>query len=209
MSSAFREKATYRVVIVIANKKRDQQKRKPQKRKLCVYCGSKFGKDQSFRKMCQSLADEMIHADIDLVYGGGRVGLMGEIANSVAARGGKVYGVIPRGLFQKEVAATDITKLYLVNNMHERKALMEKLADFFVAIPGGWGTLDEFFEIITWRQIGIHSKPVGLLNYKGFFDPLILQMKNMVKQGFVDKDHFKNVIIAKTSRELIKKISKC
>lgn len=183
-----------------------EKKQRIRRQRLCVYCGSKFGNDPGFRKLCHELAGEMVKHNIDLVYGGGKVGLMGEIAYSVLKNGGKVFGVIPKGLFQKEVAATEITRLYKVNGMHERKALMEKLSDFFVAIPGGLGTLDEFFEIITWRQIGIHKKPVALLNYKGFFDPLILQMADMVKKGFVDKDHFKNVIIVNTPKQLIKKI---
>lgn len=175
-------------------------------KRICVYCGSKFGTDPDFKKLCKDMAKQMVAKNYDLVYGGGQVGLMGEISNQVMTAGGKVFGVIPRGLFRKEVAATEVTKLYKVKNMHERKALMEKLSDYFVAIPGGWGTLDEFFEIITWRQIGIHQKPVAILNYKGFFDPLLCQLEKMNDYGFVDQDHFKHLIIAKDVKSLLRKI---
>jgi hypothetical protein len=122
----------------------------------------------------------------DLVYGGGRVGLMGAVSGAVMKTGGQVFGVIPEGLFGKEVADSSITDLQVVGSMHERKALMEKLSDAFLAIPGGWGTLDEFFEILTWAQIGLHRKPIVLLNLDGFFDPLIAQTDLMVREGFID-----------------------
>ena len=143
------------------------------KKRICVYCGSRSGAHAKYE-------------GFDLVYGGGRVGLMGVVSRTVMSEGGQVFGVIPDGLFGKEVADTDITDLQVVGSMHERKALMEKLSDAFLAIPGGWGTLDEFFEILTWAQIGIHKKPVLLLNIDGFFDPLVAQMDLMVREGFVD-----------------------
>jgi uncharacterized protein (TIGR00730 family) len=159
------------------------------RKRICVYCGSRSGTDSKYEKMAVALGTRMVTEQIDLVYGGGRVGLMGVVSRTVMNQGGQVFGVIPDGLFGKEVADTDITDLQVVASMHERKALMEKLSDFFLAIPGGWGTLDEFFEILTWAQIGIHSKPILLLNLDGFFDPLLAQIQLMVREGFVDSKY--------------------
>ncbi len=150
----------------------------------------------------------MVDSELDLVYGGGDVGLMGHLSKSVMSNGGKVYGVIPRGLFAKEVASRHITKLFSVSSMHERKAKMEKLSDAFLAIPGGFGTLDELFEIITWNQIGLHTKPVFLLNEFGFYDSLIQQMKKMVKEGFISPAHYSQLRIAKNLQELKKQLLK-
>lgn len=156
------------------------------KKRICVYCGSRSGNSPVYTQVAEELGQKMVHRQLDLVYGGGRVGLMGVVSGSVMDHGGQVFGVIPDGLFGKEVADTRITDLQVVQSMHERKALMEKMSDAFLAIPGGWGTLDEFFEILTWAQIGIHKKPIGLLNFQGFFEPLLQQMEKMVQEGFVD-----------------------
>ena len=126
--------------------------------------------------------------DIGLVYGGARVGLMGALADAVLAGGGQVIGVIPRALVEKEVAHSGLTDLRVVTSMHERKAMMADLADAFIALPGGWGTLDEMFEILTWAQLGLHHKPCGLLNVQGYFDPLLSFLDHTMEQGFVRRD---------------------
>jgi uncharacterized protein (TIGR00730 family) len=152
---------------------------------LCVYCGSSFGKDTAYADAARLLAKEMVAQDIGLVYGGGKVGLMGVIADEVLKLGGVATGIIPQALFEKEVGHTGLTELRVVQDMHERKALMAELAEGFVALPGGIGTLEELFEILTWAQLGFHQKPVGVLNVNGFYDGLIAFLQMQVTQGFV------------------------
>ena len=176
------------------------------RKRICVYCGSRTGKSAHFALLARSLAEQMVQEKIDLVYGGGRVGLMAVVSQTVMALGGQVFGVIPGGLFSKEIADCDITDLQVVGSMHERKALMEKLSDAFIAIPGGWGTLDEFFEILTWAQIGIHKKPIAILNHQGFFDPLLQQMENMIEEGFVAPENRELLIVASTVSEVLEKL---
>jgi len=173
------------------------------KKRICVYCGSRMGKNPQYEQLATELADKMVARNLDLVYGGGRVGLMGVVSSTVMKRGGQVFGVIPEGLFGKEVADTNITDLQVVGSMHERKALMEKLSDGFLAIPGGWGTMDELFEILTWNQIGIHQKPVALLNANGFFDPLMRQMEVMVREGFLDEKYMPLMKVGRTVDEVL------
>jgi hypothetical protein len=162
-----------------------------------------MGNNPSYQRLAIELGEKMVARNFDMVYGGGRVGLMGVVSSTVMKKGGQVFGVIPDGLFGKEVADTSLTDLQVVGSMHERKALMEKLSDAFVAIPGGWGTLDELFEILTWTQIGIHHKPVTLLNANGFFDPLIQQVDVMVREGFVDPKYIPLMKIGKTVDEIL------
>lgn len=176
------------------------------RKRICVYCGSRSGTSPAYAALATELGQKLVSGQMDLVYGGGRVGLMGIVSRTVMQEGGQVFGVIPDGLFGKEVADTQITDLQVVSSMHERKALMEKLSDAFVAIPGGWGTLDEFFEILTWAQIGIHSKPIGLLNFNGFFEPLIQQTQKMVQEGFVDPKYLDLLVVGSTVDELLAKI---
>ncbi len=176
------------------------------KLKLCVYCGSKFGSDPSFESIAKELAKLMVQNNFDLVYGGGKVGLMGVVSGQVMSLGGEVTGVIPGGLFGKEVADTGITSLRVVGSMHERKALMESLSDGFVILPGGWGTMDEFFEILTWAQIGLHNKPIGILNHNGFYDLLLAQMQAMNQNGFVNEANQKLFFVGQTPAELIDKM---
>jgi len=152
---------------------------------LCVYCGSSFGNSSFYAEAARALATEMVKQDIGLVYGGGKVGLMGVIADEVLALGGKAVGVIPQALFDKEVGHNGLSELHVVQTMHERKALMAELADGFAALPGGIGTLEELFEILTWAQLGFHQKPVGVLNVEGFYDGLIAFLQVQVTQGFV------------------------
>jgi uncharacterized protein (TIGR00730 family) len=152
---------------------------------LCVYCGSSFGNSAVYANAARALAKEMIDRNISLIYGGGNVGLMGVIADEILRLGGEVTGVIPQALLDKEVGHLGLTHLHIVQNMHERKAMMAELADGFVAMPGGIGTLEELFEILTWSQLGFHQKPVGVLNVDGFYNGLIAFLQMQVKQGFV------------------------
>ncbi|MCE3011229.1 MAG: TIGR00730 family Rossman fold protein [Proteobacteria bacterium] len=176
--------------------------------KVAVYCGSKMGQSRRIQDAVIQLGYEMAKAEIDLVYGGGRVGLMGLIADTLLGQGRAVDGVIPRSLFQKEVAHLGLTQLHEVANMHERKALMEKLSDAFIILPGGFGTMDEFFEIITWKQIGVHKKPIGLLNIDGFYDALLVFMKSQVAAGFVLAEDLEQVIVSSDPQELVQKLQK-
>jgi uncharacterized protein (TIGR00730 family) len=154
-------------------------------RRVCVFCGSSSGANPAYAATTIALADEVVRRGLGLVYGGGNVGLMGILADRVLAAGGEVTGVIPDGLATKEVAHEAITELRVVASMHERKAVMADLADGFLALPGGLGTLEELFEILTWAQLGIHAKPCGLLDVDGFYAPLISCLDTTVRAGFV------------------------
>jgi uncharacterized protein (TIGR00730 family) len=157
--------------------------------RICVYTGTNKGARQEYQQAARDLALEMVSRGIGLVYGGGRLGLMGIVADSIMEAGGEVIGVIPGALIPNEVANKNLTQLIEVGSMHERKATMADLADGFIALPGGFGTLDELFEIVTWAQLGIHRKPVGLLNVLGFYDPLLAMVQHLVKEGFVSALH--------------------
>ena len=163
-------------------------------RRICVFTGSNPGKRPEYREAAQALGREMVERGMGLVYGAASVGLMGVVADAVLAGGGEVIGVIPRGLFRREVGHEGLTQLHEVNSMHERKALMADLADGFIALPGGYGTFDELFEIITWEQLGIHSKPIGLLDVAGYFEPLLALIAHAVAEGFVPSQHSEIVI---------------
>jgi uncharacterized protein (TIGR00730 family) len=157
--------------------------------KICVFCGANLGVQPIYAEAARAMSQALVQRGIGLVYGGGTVGLMGTIARTVAAAGGNVVGVIPGALMVKELASEAIGELIVVNTMHERKAKMASLVDAFIALPGGFGTLDELFEAITWGQLGIHSKPVGLFNVNGFFDPLLQWVDHAVAEGFVRPHH--------------------
>jgi len=152
---------------------------------LCVYCGSNFNGDPVLRQAIEALARTMVSQNIALVYGGGSVGVMGVIADEVMKLGGTVTGVIPQFLMDKEVGHKGITQMIITENMHQRKQKMADLSDGFVILPGGFGTLEEFFEVLTWLQLGLHSKPIGVLNVSGFYDPLFAQMDMMVQHRFL------------------------
>lgn len=158
-------------------------------RRLCVYCGSNPGVLPDYLEAAQELGALMARRRIELVYGGGNVGLMGHLAQSVLAHGGHVIGVIPRHLASREVAHTGLSDLRVVDSMHERKALMAELADGFIALPGGIGTLEELLEVMTWAQLGLHDKPCGLLNVAHFFDPLQVFLDHLVDQRFLHPAH--------------------
>ena len=154
-------------------------------RNICVFCGSQSGTDLRYRQAAIELGGLLAQRGHGLVYGGGHVGLMGVIADTVLEAGGSVTGVIPRPMTERELAHETVTKLYVVSSMHERKALMASLSDAFIALPGGYGTLEELFEVIAWAQLGIHRKPIGLLNVAGYFDALLSLVDHMIGEGFI------------------------
>jgi uncharacterized protein (TIGR00730 family) len=157
--------------------------------RLCVFCGSNVGTRAAYREAARALGCEMARRGIGLVYGGGKVGLMGVIADAVLEAGGEAIGVIPDHLIAKEVEHRGLTELRVVGTMHERKALMADLSEGFIALPGGYGTYDEFCEVVTWAQLGLHQKPLGLLNVAGFFDPLLAMFDHATQEGFIRPDH--------------------
>jgi uncharacterized protein (TIGR00730 family) len=156
---------------------------------IAVYCGASPGADPVYADAARALARVLVEHNIALVYGGGKVGLMGVIADEVLCLGGEATGVIPRALMEREVGHAGLTRLFVVKDMHERKAMMSDLADGFIAMPGGMGTLEELFEMVTWAQLGIHAKPIGLLNVNGFWDGLVGFVDHLVAQGFVRPAH--------------------
>lgn len=153
--------------------------------RICVLAGSKFGTRPEYRTAAEQFGRVLVQRGIELVYGGARVGLMGVVADAVLAGGGRVTGVIPEALVAREIAHTGLDDLRIVDTMHERKATMADLSDGFVALPGGWGTFDELFEILTWAQLDLHGKPVGVLNVEGYFDPLLSLVAHSINEGFV------------------------
>jgi len=158
-------------------------------KRLSVFCGSSPGAEPEFAAAARELGLEFLRRDIGLVYGGGRVGLMFEIARTIHERGGRVTGVIPRDMVEKELAYTEPRDLRIVETMHERKALMAELSDGFIALPGGLGTMEEFFEVVTWAQLGIHRKPCGLLNVAGYFDPILRFLDRAATLKFLQPEH--------------------
>lgn len=163
-------------------------------RRVCVFCGSSTGHDPRHAAAAAAMGRALVAADLELVYGGGAVGLMGIVADAAMQAGGRVTGVIPRGLFRREVRHEAITELHETNSMHERKALMYELSDAFVAMPGGIGTMEELFETLTWAQIGLHAKPVGVLDVNGFYQPLLGFLQQMVADGFVKPRHVDAIV---------------
>ncbi|MCE2949077.1 MAG: TIGR00730 family Rossman fold protein [bacterium] len=174
---------------------------------VCVFCGSNPGVLLEYRAAAEMLARQIVEADCTLVYGGGRVGLMGVIGDAAMAAGGRVIGVTPRRLVEKEVAHTGLTELRVVESMHERKAMMAELSDAFVALPGGLGTFEEFFEVLTWSQLGYHSKPCGLLNVAGYYDQLLGFLDHCVSQGFVHPKHRSMVLTDEEPARLIDQLA--
>lgn len=171
---------------------------------ICVFCGANISDDPALLDAIEQLARVMVSKDITLIYGGGKVGVMGVIADAVLAKGGKAVGVIPQFLMDKEVGHTGLTELHIVENMHQRKQMMNDLCDGIIMLPGGFGTLEEFFEVLTWLQLGLHSHPVGVLNVNGFYDHLLLQMDVMVQQRFL-KPANRNLVL--TSADAIELVS--
>jgi uncharacterized protein (TIGR00730 family) len=176
-------------------------------KRLCVFCGSRTGSDGLYASAAQQLGTEMARRGIELIYGGGNVGLMGVIADAVLDAGGMVTGVIPEALAAKELAHGQIQDLRVVSSMHERKALMAELADGFVAMPGGLGTLEEFFEVLTWGQLGFHGKPVALFNVGGYFDGLLAFIDHAVTHQFIRSEHGRMVIAESTVGNLFERMA--
>jgi uncharacterized protein (TIGR00730 family) len=154
-------------------------------KRICVFCGSSNGFEPVYAESARALGNVLAGNGIGLVYGGGNIGLMGVVADAVMERGGEVIGVIPEALVQRELAHRSVTELIVVRSMHERKAKMAELSDAFVAMPGGYGTFEEFCEIITWAQLGLHRKPCAILNVEGYYDPLLALFDRAVVEGFV------------------------
>ena len=172
-------------------------------RRLCVFCGSSRGADPGYAEAARQLGQALAAAGIELVYGGAAVGLMGEVADAVLAAGGTVIGVMPASLSRRELAHTGLSELHIVGSMHERKAMMAELADGFIAMPGGIGTLEELFEIWTWAQLGHHAKPCSLLNVNGFYDGLISFLDSVVARGFVRPATREMLLVAETPAALL------
>jgi len=170
---------------------------------ICIFCGANFNDDPLLAEAVELLAEVMVSRKMDLVYGGGKVGVMGLIADAVLKRGGKAIGVIPQFLMDKEVGHEGLTELRIVENMHQRKQLMNDLCDGIIMLPGGFGTLEEFFEVLTWLQLGLHNKPIGVLNINGFYDHLLKQMDVMVEQKFLKPANRNLVITADDPVELV------
>ena len=172
-------------------------------KRLAVYCGSSMGNDPAFAGTARALGAEMARRGIELVYGGGRLGLMGVVADSVLAAGGRAHGVIPKALIDLEVAHEGLTELHIVTSMHERKAKMTELTDAFVALPGGIGTFDELFEAWTWNALGYHAKPFALLNVSGFWDGLIAFLDHTTASGFMSPARRAQLLVAEEIGEAI------
>ena len=156
--------------------------------RLCVFAASAFGSRPEYRRTAEQLGRVMAARRLELVYGGAHIGLMGVLADAALAGGGCVTGVIPEALVANEIAHTRLDELRIVGSMHERKATMAELSDAFLALPGGWGTFDELFEILTWAQLGLHRKPVGILNVHGYFDPFLALIRHSIDEGFVRRE---------------------
>jgi len=175
-------------------------------KQVVIFCASSPGHESIFMESARMVGEALVTRGINLVYGGGRVGLMGAIADSVMANGGEVYGVIPKFLNSKEIGHREISQLLEVDTMHERKAKMNLLCDGVIALPGGFGTMEELFEMLTWGQLGLHQKPIGLLNVDGFYDHLILFIEHMVKSGLLKKENQDMLLFANDIHELIDKM---
>lgn len=175
-------------------------------RRIAVFCGSKMGNDAAFAEVARQLGHELAHRNIELVYGGGGIGLMGVVANASLEKGGRVIGVIPEKLYEMEVAHMGLTELYHVKTMHERKVLMADLSDGFIAMPGGIGTLEEITEVMTWAQIGYHTKPCAFLNVNGYFNQLFSFFDHMEKQGLLYLPLHEQAIIEESVELLMEKM---
>lgn len=173
-------------------------------KRICVFCGSNSGIDPIYLATAEKVGKFLADNGIELVFGGGRVGLMGKIADTVMENGGKVIGIIPQALSEREVAHQGLTELHVVGSMHERKAMMADLADGFIALPGGVGTFEEFCEIVTWAQLGIHKKPCALMNVGGFYDSFIAMFDHSMNQGFIRPQHRALVLVESEIDKLYK-----
>lgn len=176
-------------------------------KRICVFCGSNSGSNDDYGNAARELGTELVRRGIGLVYGGGKVGLMGTLADTVLAAGGEAIGVIPEALFVKEVGHTGLTHLHVVDSMHDRKRLMADLSDAFVTLPGGFGTMEEFFEVLTWAQLGLHDKPCGLLNVAGYYDGLMALFESFVRERFARSEHLHFVLADASPANLLNRIA--
>jgi uncharacterized protein (TIGR00730 family) len=172
-------------------------------KRVCVFCGSKTGNRPAYADAAREMAKAIVRRGLGLVYGAGHIGLMGVLADAALQAGGEVIGVIPQALVDKELAHAGLTQMHVVGSMHERKSRMADLSDAFIALPGAYGTADEFFEILTWAQLGLHAKPTGLLNVKGFFDPLFAWLDHAVVEGFLRERHRQLILKANDADSLL------
>lgn len=174
---------------------------------ISVFCGSSEGNDEDIITTAYRLGKEFANNGITLVYGAARIGIMGKVAQGVMEHNGKTIGIIPKFLRTKEIVNTELTELIVTQNMHDRKVKMYEKSDGFIIIPGGFGTMDEFFEITTWGQLGLHTKPIGILNINGYYDALITQCKVMVQRGFLKKENLDAVVVDTTIEGLFDKMN--
>lgn len=174
--------------------------------RITVFCGSSFGNKKEYETQAFLLGQLLSENNIDLVYGGAKVGLMGAVADGVLNKKGKVIGVLPDFLMKKEIAHDDLTELIIVKSMHERKTKMNELCDGIIALPGGFGTLEEFFEMLTWAQLGLHKKPIGILNIDGFYDLLLEFILKMVNEGFLKEINQQMIIVSTDAQDLLNKM---
>ena len=174
--------------------------------KICVFCGSSDGNDQEITEAAQDLGRLFTEKNISLVYGAAKIGVMGTIARTILEDRGDVIGIIPQFLKKKEVVHLGLTQLITTQNMHERKLKMQEISDGFIALPGGFGTLEELFEIITWLHLGLHTKPIGLLNVNGFYDDLLKLFETMVRNGFVKMENFELLLVDTSAENLLRKM---
>jgi uncharacterized protein (TIGR00730 family) len=175
-------------------------------KRVCVYCGSGVGGQDGYAEAARALGRGLVARGVGLVFGGGRIGMMGVLARTVLAGGGEAIGVIPKDLMDKGLGLTGVTSLRIVETMHARKALMAELADAFIALPGGYGTAEEFFEALTWAQLGLHAKPCGLLNVHGYFDHLIRFVNHAVQEQFIDPVHRGLMLVDESPEALLAKL---
>jgi uncharacterized protein (TIGR00730 family) len=173
---------------------------------ICVFCGSSHGASPSYALAARRLGALLAQNKITLVYGGGNIGLMGELADAAMAASGQVIGIIPQALVDRELAHHGVTELKIVTSMHERKQLMSDLADAYIALPGGLGTLEEFFEVLTWAQLGIHSKPAGILNIAGYYDHLRVLLGHMRDENFIRPEHLDMIVIDELETRLLERL---
>jgi uncharacterized protein (TIGR00730 family) len=173
-------------------------------KRICVFCGSSQGSRPEYRAAAEEMGAELVRRNVGLVYGGGKVGLMGVIADAVLKAGGEAVGVIPEHIMSREIGHEGLTKLHVVHSMHERKALMADLSDAFIAMPGGFGTLEEFCEVLTWSQLGLHAKPCGILNVSGYYTPLLAMFDHAVEERFLKPENRALVLARESPSELLR-----
>ena len=183
-----------------------EKNNKNQLKRIAVFCASSEGNDEKIYTESYRLGKVLAQKNIQLIFGGSKLGLMGQVAAGTLQNGGEVIGVIPDFLKTKEVVHTGLTELITTKDMHERKLKMHELSDGFIALPGGFGTFEELFEIVTWGQLGLHQNPIGLLNINGFYDDLIAMLKTMVRKGLLRKENFDLLLIAENIEELLEKM---